>query len=68
VNDFDDNTCKACGRGFLDALADPTAELPILGTIDGSTMMGKLKIGLIGFAPLVLIILVLFTVAGFVLK
>jgi RNA polymerase subunit RPABC4/transcription elongation factor Spt4 len=68
VNEYEQNTCTACGRGFLDALAEPAAELPIIGAIDGSTFAGKLKIGLIGFAPLVLIILVLFTIAGFVLK
>jgi hypothetical protein len=68
VNDYADNSCRACGRGFLEALAEPTSELPILGAIDTSTFGGKLKIGLIGFTPLVLIILVLFTIAGFVLN
>ena len=68
VNPYENNTCKACGRGFLDALAEPTAELPILGTIDTSNWVGKLKIGMIGFGSLVLVILVLFTIAGLVLK
>lgn len=68
LNDFEHNKCKACGTAFLEALAEPTAELPIVGAIDGSTFMGKLKIGLIGFALLALTILVLFTIGGFVLK
>jgi hypothetical protein len=68
MNDFDDNTCKACGRAFLEALAEPAKELPIVGAIDGSTFAGKLKIGLAGFGLLALIMMVFFTVAGFVLN
>jgi hypothetical protein len=68
MNDFDDNTCKACGRAFLEALAEPATELPILGAIDVSTFKGQFKIGLIGFSLLALILLVLFTVFGLVLS
>jgi hypothetical protein len=68
VNEYEQDVCHGCGRRFLDALAEPLSELPIIGAIDSSTFGGKLKIGLIGFTPLVLIILVLFTIAGFVLN
>jgi hypothetical protein len=68
VNAYEHNTCSACGMGFLDALTEPMPSLPLIGSIDASTWSGKLKIGLIGFTPLVLLILILFTIAGFVLK
>ncbi len=68
INDYETSVCKACGRSFLDALGEPAAELPLIGAIDGSTFVGKLKIGLIGFVPLVLVLLVGLTIAGFVVK
>jgi hypothetical protein len=67
LNDYEQNVCKACGRGFLDALAEPVPELPLLGAIDSSTGVGKFKIGLLAFVPLIALILVAFTIAGLVL-
>jgi hypothetical protein len=67
LNDYEENACKACGRGFLEALAEPVSELPLVGAIDTSTGVGKLKVGLIAFVPLVVLILVAFTIAGLVL-
>jgi len=68
VNEYENNACKACGRSFLDAMDDPTAALPLVGAIDGSTWVGKLKIGLFAFVPLVVVILICFTIAGLVVK
>jgi hypothetical protein len=67
VNEYERDVCKGCGRGFLDALAEPLAELPLVGAIDGSTWAGRLKVGLISLALLVAI-LIGFTVLGLVLK
>jgi hypothetical protein len=68
VNAYEDNVCTACGMGFLEALGEPPETLPLVGAIDGSTFAGKLKIGLIGFVPLVVVLLILLTIAGFVTK
>lgn len=67
-NPFETSTCSACGMSFLDGLSEPLPQVPLIGKIDGSTFVGKLKIGFIGFVPLVLILVVLLTVAGFIAK
>jgi hypothetical protein len=68
VNKYEDNSCVACGMGFLDALSEPSASLPLVGSIDGLTRGGKIKIGLVFSLGLGLVILIVFTVAGLILK
>ena len=68
VNVYADNQCKACGHGFLDALAEPSARLPLVGDLREINRATKVKLGVAVSIGLCLLILVLFTLAGLVLK
>lgn len=68
VNQYEDNTCVACGMGFLDALSEPTPALPLVGKIDVSSRSGKIKIG-VGFCLAFSVVLVIvFTIGGLIVK
>ncbi|BEP15406.1 hypothetical protein acdb102_37170 [Acidothermaceae bacterium B102] len=67
VNAYEDNTCTACGQGFLSGLAEPPPSLPLIGSIDATSRSGKIKIG-VGFAVVFCVVLVvIFTVGGLLL-
>ena len=68
VNKYEDNTCLACGMGFLAGLADPAPSLPLLGNVDASSRSGRLKIG-IGFSlAFGILLVVVFTIGGLLVK
>jgi hypothetical protein len=68
VNKYEDNTCTACGMGFLDALSEPEPTLPLLGKIDVSSRGGKFKIGAAFFVAFFLVLVVVFTIGGLIVK
>ena len=54
--------------GFLAALADPAMSIPLLGKVDASSRSGRLKIG-IGFSiAFGILLVVVFTVGGLLVK
>lgn len=67
VNPFENNSCSACGQGFLAGLSEPAASIPLIGSIDATTKGGRFKIGLIASGVLMFLLLTVFTVAGLIL-
>ena len=68
LNKYEDNTCVTCGMGFLAGLSDPAFSLPLLGKVDAGSRSGRLKIG-VGFSLAFGVLLVLvFTVGGLLVK
>lgn len=68
VNKYEDNTCVACGMGFLDALGDAAASLPLLGKVDATSPAGRVKIGIgfcLAFGGLLVAVL---TIVGMLVK
>ena len=68
VNPYEANTCSACGQGFLDALSEPAVSLPLFGSIDALTRGSKVKIVAMVSAATLVVLLIVFTLAGLVLK
>ena len=68
VNPYAANKCTACGHGFLDGLAEPSASLPLVGDIANISRATKIKIGVGVSVGLCLAILVLFSLAGLVFR
>lgn len=64
VNPYSADTCTACGRGFLDGLADTSMTLPLVGDLSDLTTASKFKIGIGASVALCLLILVVLTIAG----
>ncbi len=66
VNKYEDNTCVACGKGFLDGLAEDALALPVLGRIDATSRSGKIKIGVAFSVAFSVVLVIVFTIGGLI--